>query len=77
MMVAFYFGNKSLDFLKEKKNVHDTGNGANGQVGVSMEEDGPTLQSPVSVDEARQTLASGATTDVAEDNDFEDSEAQG
>lgn len=70
MMIAFYFGNKSLEFLKDRKQVHGTG----GAVTPSRPS-APVLSPGVGANDARAALTE---TDLeTNDPDFESVDAQG
>ncbi len=75
MMVAFYFGNKSLDFLKDRSPVYGPINGMDAR----NKEQAASLQSPVVGGDARQVLQSPdqMEKDVDEKTNFEDKDAQG
>ncbi len=71
MMIAFYFGNKSLEFLKDRKQVFGTGGSASGASGPST----PVLTPGASATGARAALA--ATDLDSNDPDFESADAKG
>ena len=76
MMVAFYFGNKSLDFIKNKKSEPD----ANATSKPSGEREIETLTSPVLGSEAKQVIKanqSPETADESETGSFDDKDAKG
>ncbi len=54
MMVAFYFGNKSLDFLKDRSPVYGQGN----DLAARNKEQAASLQSPVIGSDIKQVLQS-------------------
>jgi hypothetical protein len=79
MMIAFYFGNKSLDFLKDRKQVYGgSDQGSNSGSGQGSTQSG--IPSPVSAGAAKKTMREGAvseTEDTTNSTDFDDKEAQG
>ena len=76
MMVAFYFGNKSLDFLSKRSPVYGPNNTSKPRNGDQIE----TLTSPVLGSEAKQIIKTNQNPETQDDNktsDFDDKEAQG
>lgn len=76
MMVAFYFGNKSLDFLKDRNPVHGSANAQLPAKEMVVE----TLPSPVTGNETKEVLKKGPVSEITDDGkvlDFNDNEAQG
>lgn len=70
MMIAFYFGNKSLEFLKDRKQVYGTG----GAVTASLPSR-PVLSPVAGANDARSALAEIGLD--SNDPDFESVDAQG
>jgi hypothetical protein len=76
MMVAFYFGNKSLDFLKSRSPVY----GAKNATQTGDDNQVETLTSPVLGSEAKQIIKTNQHPETQDDNKtsaFDDKEAQG
>lgn len=70
MMIAFYFGNKSLEFLKDRKQVFGTG-----AASTASRPAAPALSPATDANDARAALNS---TDLdSNDPDFESSDARG
>ncbi len=76
MMVAFYFGNKSIEYLKQRSPVY-------GPNTTSQQQDAaepPSLSSPVQGSEAKQVIKANKAPEIHstdETGDFDDKEAQG
>ena len=77
MMVAFYFGNKSLDFLKSRNPVYGQQTPHRRNLNEGQNE---TLNSPVMADESLLSVTSTKNLEIEDDRstkDFEDKAAQG
>ncbi len=70
MMIAFYFGNKSLEFLKDRKQVYGTGGSS-----LAARPSIPALSPAAGASDARAAL--NATGLDSNDPDFESADAKG
>lgn len=76
MMIAFYFGNKSLEFLKDRKQVYGTGSATNPAT-ASRPATPPVLNSSAQIDANAAKAALNETDLDSNDPDFESADAQG